>query len=168
VKIILYSPQIPQNTGNIARTCAATGAVLTLVRPLGFSISDKHMKRAGLDYWDRVNLEVVDDLEETLTPEKCYFFSSKTTRSYTEASFEQDAQLIFGSETDGLPDFLWDKYPDRFYTIPMKEGQRCLNLATSAAIVLYESLRQNNFCFKEKTELFFAGDHSRQEGKTKT
>lgn len=147
MRIILFQPQIPQNTGNIARTCAATNTGLILVRPLNFSLSNRHMKRAGLDYWDNVPLEVIDDLpvflENSAVP--FFFFSSKAPRLYTEASYASNSLLIFGSETDGLPDLFWDRYPERFYRIPMVQGQRCLNLASSAAIGLYEALRQTGF-----------------------
>ncbi|HEX2582922.1 MAG TPA: tRNA (cytidine(34)-2'-O)-methyltransferase [Chlamydiales bacterium] len=147
MKIVLFQPQIPQNTGNIARTCAATNAGLILVRPLGFSLADRHMKRAGLDYWDRVSLEVVDTVEDILPRGSCFFFSSKAKKIYSSASFPSDSLLIFGSETEGLPKDLFENYPERFYTIPMATGQRCLNLASSVAIVLYEALRQNEFRF---------------------
>lgn len=147
MKIILFQPQIPQNTGNIARTCAATGSELILVRPLGFSISSRQMKRAGLDYWDQVPLTLIDDLttylEEATAP--FFFFSSKGTKLYTEATFTPDSILIFGSETEGLPSIYWERYPDRFLKIPMVPTQRCLNLASSAAVGLYEALRQINF-----------------------
>jgi tRNA (cytidine/uridine-2'-O-)-methyltransferase len=147
MKIVLYRPQIPQNTGNIARTCGATNCGLVLAETLGFSLSDRHMKRAGLDYWDRVSVETVADLSAWIKEQNApfFFFSSKAKKSYTEASYPQDAILIFGSETEGLPDYFWEKYPESFYTIPMAEGHRCLNLASSAAIVLYEALRQTNF-----------------------
>lgn len=149
MKIILFSPQIPQNTGNIARTCAATKTELILVRPLGFSLSDRQMKRAGLDYWDRVPLSVVDDLDTYITHQSnpFFFLSSKATQSYSSAKIPQNSLLIFGSETEGLPEFFWNKYPEKFLTIPMVPEERCLNLASSVAIVLYEALRQNNFSF---------------------
>ena len=151
MKIILFHPQIPQNTGNIARSCAATNTGLVLVRPLGFSISDKQMKRAGLDYWDKVKLEVIDDLDAYLQAQSApsFFLSSKAKKSYTEANFTLDANLLFGSETEGLPPSIWEKYPDNFYTIPMAPGPRCLNLASSAAVVLFESLRQTGFNFAQ-------------------
>lgn len=144
MKIVLYQPQIPQNTGNIARTCAATGAGLILVRPLGFSTHSRHLKRAGLDYWDSVEVEEIDDLTTCLTG-PCFFFSSKAKKLYTEAEYTSDAFLIFGSETTGLPEQFWEKWPDRFFTLPMRAGQRCLNLASTASIVLYEALRQTHF-----------------------
>lgn len=147
MKIVLYRPQIPQNTGNIARTCSVTGAELLLVRPLGFSTASRHLKRAGLDYWQDLQVEEIDDLATYL--EKCphlfFFFSSKASRSYTAASYSGDSLLIFGSEESGLPDEFFQRWPERFFRIPMKEGARCLNLACSAAIVLYEAMRQTTF-----------------------
>lgn len=143
MKCVLWNPEIPQNTGNVARTCAATGVGLVLVRPLGFSLSSRHMKRAGLDYWDSVEVEVVDKLD--LENASVFFFSSKASKLYTEASFTSDSLLVFGSETRGLPPELWERYPEKFLRIPMLEGQRCLNLASSAAIGIYEALRQLSF-----------------------
>ena len=147
MKIVLFQPQIPQNTGNIARTCAATGSSLLLVRPLGFSTQNRWLKRAGLDYWADVQVEEIDNLEPYLenTTSPFFFFSSKTKALYTEAPYTPDSLLIFGSETAGLSPLFWEKWPDRFYTIPMVKGQRCLNLANSAAVVLYEALRQTDF-----------------------
>lgn len=152
MKVILYQPQIPQNTGNIVRTCAVTGLSLALVQPLGFSVSDRQLKRAGLDYWDGVTVELMDNLETYL--ENCslsfYFFSSKAKAIYTEIKYQPDDILIFGSETHGLPDAFFSKWPDRFVKIPMISGVRCLNLATSVGIGVYEACRQQNFCFQEK------------------
>ena len=147
MKIILYQPQIPQNTGNIVRTCAVTGASLTLIRPLGFSVSDRWLKRAGLDYWEGVDISFSDDLEKLLeeTTQNFYFFSSKPKQRYCDISYKPDDILIFGSETTGLPAHYNERWPDRFATIPMVEGARCLNLATSVGIVLYEASRQQNF-----------------------
>lgn len=147
MKIVLYQPQIPQNAGNVARTCAVTGSQLTLVRPLGFTISNRRLKRAGLDYWDDVEWQVIDDLEAMLqnTGARFFFFSSKASPGYSEIEYERDDLLIFGSETTGLPDHFWEKWPDRFYTIPQRSGARCLNLSNSVAIVLYEALRQQQF-----------------------
>lgn len=146
MKIILFQPQIPQNTGNIVRTCSAAGASLLLVRPLGFSTASRHLKRAGLDYWSGVDVEEIDDLFEYLIPQEhpFFFYSSKATKLYTEAPYTKDSLLIFGSETSGLPPLYFEKWPDRFYTIPMHKQARCLNLANSAAIVLYEALRQTD------------------------
>lgn len=144
MKVILFQPQIPQNTGNIVRTCSVTGSSLILVAPLGFSISDRWLKRAGLDYWEGVNVEVINDLEAYLnaTNDPFYFFSSHASTPYFEAPYTPSTQLIFGSETKGLPPLFKEKWPDRFVTIPMIDGKRCLNLATSVGIGLYEGIRQ--------------------------
>ncbi len=147
--IILYQPEIPQNTGNIVRTCSVTGSGLYLVKPLGFSTSSRQLKRAGLDYWEGVDVQFIENLEIFLkeTPYPFYFFSSHAQKSYTEISFTSHDLLIFGSERGGLSPIFHQQYPDLFYTIPMAENARCLNLANSVAIVLYESLRQQNFKF---------------------
>lgn len=146
MEVILYAPEIPQNAGNVARTCAITGTKLTLVRPLGFGLTSRTLKRAGLDYWDEVAVEVIDQLEEHLHS-PFYFFSTKGKKRYTEIEFTPATQLIFGSETSGLPESFHEKWPELFYTIPMKSGVRSLNLSNSVAIVLYEGLRQQNFDF---------------------
>ena len=155
--IILYNPQIPANTGNIVRTCHATGSELILVSPLGFKTDDKSLRRAGLDYWEGVKVTIIDDLIEYLenTSLPFYFFSSKGEVSYSETSYEEEAILIFGSEVSGLSKEIHGRWPERFYTIPMKEGSRCLNLSNAAAIVLYEALRQRQFnaLKKERIEL---------------
>lgn len=150
MKIVLFQPQIPQNTGNIVRTCAVTGTGLILVRPFGFSTHSRHLKRAGLDYWEGVDVLEIDDLDAHLTNTDApfFFFSSKASRSYTEASYTPDSLLIFGSETSGLPSQYFEKWPDRFFTIPMRPGARCLNLATSAGIALFEAIRQTHFLEK--------------------
>ncbi len=154
MKIILFQPQIPQNTGNIVRTASVTGASLILVRPLGFSTQSRHLKRAGLDYWSDVSIEEIDNLESFLEKESSpfFFFSSKAKRSYTTAPFTNDAILIFGSETEGLPPCFFKKWDERFYKIPMKENTRCLNLATSVGIVVYEAMRQTHFELLKSTE----------------
>lgn len=147
MRLILVHPQIPQNAGNVVRLCAATGASLTLVRPLGFAVTDRRLKRAGLDYWLGVDVEIVDQLEplleESTTP--FYFFSSRATRCYSQVQYAADSWLIFGSETDGLPREWLTKWPERLVTIPMRQGCRCLNLANSCAIALYEAERQQQF-----------------------
>ncbi|MBS0615091.1 MAG: tRNA (cytidine(34)-2'-O)-methyltransferase [Verrucomicrobia bacterium] len=144
MKIVLFQPQIPQNAGNIVRTCSVTGTDLVLVKPLGFSTSSRHLKRAGLDYWEGVNVLIIDDLiaylENIAAP--FYFFSSKATKSYSTVDYTSEDHLVFGSETSGLPAVIHERWKDRFYRIPMKPGARCLNLATSAGIVLYEAKRQ--------------------------
>jgi len=150
MKIILYQPQIPQNTGNIVRTCSAAAAGLVLVRPLGFSTNSRHLKRAGLDYWDGVNVEEIDDLPAYLEGKPFYFFSSRAERSYTDAAYPSDALLVFGSENAGLPDSFRKRWPDRFFRIPMPGQARCLNLSCAAAIVLFEALRQHHLLNKEK------------------
>ncbi|MCB1148900.1 MAG: tRNA (cytidine(34)-2'-O)-methyltransferase [Chlamydiia bacterium] len=141
--IVLFQPQIPQNTGNIVRTCSVTGATLTLIEPLGFSTNDRWLKRAGLDYWEGVRVEKKPDLESYLleTGRPFYFLTSKTTRTIWDVSFEANSHLVFGSETSGLPKALMEKYEDRLVTIPMIEGARCLNLATSVGIALYTGLK---------------------------
>jgi len=144
MEVILFQPEIPQNTGSIARTCAATGTRLTLVRPLGFSLSSRRMKRAGLDYWNKVAIQQIDSLDSYLK-EPFYFFSTKATHPYTEIAFEKDALLVFGSESNGLPPEIHKKWPDHFYTIPMAKEIRSLNLSNTVAIVLYEALRQGEF-----------------------
>lgn len=143
-KIILFSPDIPQNAGNIARTCAVTRTKLGLVRPLGFNLSQRQVKRSGLDYWDSVDIEIFDSLEEALDG-PCYFFSTHGKKLYSEVTYEENACLIFGSETAGLPQWVHEKWPDRFYKIPMAPESRSLNLSNAAAIVLYEALRQSHF-----------------------
>jgi tRNA (cytidine/uridine-2'-O-)-methyltransferase len=147
MKIILYQPQIPQNTGNIVRTCAVSGSSLVLVRPLGFSVSNRWLKRAGLDYWEGVSVEIIDDLEDYLstTASPFSFFSSKATVKYSSVPYAKDHMLVFGSETSGLPAHFQEKWSDRFATIPMIPRARCLNLATSVGIVLYEAWRQHDF-----------------------
>lgn len=149
MKVVLYQPQIPQNTGNIVRTCSVTGSDLILVPPLGFSTKDRWLKRAGLDYWDGVHVETMDGLEEILEtlPNNFYFFSSKAEKSYTDLCFTPDDWLIFGSETVGLPPHFQTKWPEKFATIPMLPNARCLNLATSVGIVVYEAWRQTGFQF---------------------
>ena len=150
--IVLFQPQIPANTGNIVRTCHATGSELILVRPLGFKTDDKSLRRAGLDYWEGVKVTIIDDLIEYLVKSSLpfYFFSSKGEVPYSNASFEEDAILIFGSEISGLAPEFYKRWPEKFFTIPMQKQSRCLNLSNSAAIVLYEALRQNEFTVLKK------------------
>jgi len=148
MKIVLFQPEIPQNTGNIIRTCSVTNTDLVLVTPFSFSLSQRNLKRAGLDYLDEVNLEKIDDLEKYLEDKTSfYFLSSKVNKSYSDVKYEKDSILIFGSETSGLPKTFYEKHEDKFITIPMKKNARCLNLSNSVSIALYEALRQNNFAF---------------------
>jgi len=152
VKVVLYQPQIPQNTGNIVRTCSVTGSDLYLVAPLGFQITDRWLKRAGLDYWEGVSMHTVDNLESMLESLKTpfYFFSSHAETSYSDISYTPDDWLIFGSETDGLPKSFRTRWPEKFVTLPMIQGKRCLNLATSVGIAVYEAYRQNQFAFTSR------------------
>lgn len=146
--IVLYAPEIPQNTGNIARTCAATGSVLHLIEPLGFQLSDKYLKRAGLDYWHLMELHVHPDFDTMMKeyPEATYHFATtKAPRSYHEAQFGENDFIVFGCETKGLPESLLGRVYDRCIRIPMREEARSLNLSNSVAIVLYEALRQQDF-----------------------
>ena len=147
MKIILFQPQIPQNAGNIVRTCPVTGCSLIMVRPLGFSTQDRWLKRAGLDYWEGIQVEFMDDLEDYLEEASVpfYFFSSKSNKLYTEVSYQKDSLLIFGSETTGLPATFLEKWPEKFVKLPMMPEARCLNLATSVGISIYEAWRQQGF-----------------------
>ncbi len=144
LNIVLFEPEIPQNTGNIARLCACTGASLYLVGKLGFSLTDKYTKRAGLDYWDSVDLHKVNTMDELLAANvgaNFYYLTTKTKRKYTEIEFQDGDFIVFGPESRGLPsEYVTDK---NALTIPMKEGQRSLNLSNSVAIVAYEAIRQN-------------------------
>ncbi|MGE0682315.1 MAG: tRNA (cytidine(34)-2'-O)-methyltransferase [Candidatus Binatia bacterium] len=144
--IVFVEPEIPPNTGTTARLCAATNTTFHLVGPLGFSLEDRYLKRAGLDYWPYVDVHVYSDWEDFLRrrpPGRLIAFSARATRSYTQVQYNKDDLLIFGSETRGLPDYIRTALADSLYTIPM-EGKhvRSLNLSNAAAIVLYEALRQ--------------------------
>ncbi len=148
IDIILHEPEIPMNTGNIARTCACTGARLHLIRPLGFDISDRAVKRAGLDYWQYVDLSVYDDWDDFLAgngDENLFLATTKAPRSYVDVSFPGDVKLLFGKETAGLPEWLRARYRARCIRIPMIGPVRSLNLANSVAILCYEALRQQGF-----------------------
>jgi len=143
--IVLFEPEIPQNTGNIVRLCACTGANLFLVGKLGFSLSDKYTKRAGLDYWNDVNIEKIPSLEELqnrIKDAKFYYLSTKSKKSFFDVQFKEGDFLVFGPETRGLPEGLLKEHSDSAITIPMQEGQRSLNLSNSVSIVLYEVIRQ--------------------------
>lgn len=146
--IVLVEPEIPANTGNIARTCAATGAHLHLVRPLGFSTDDRYLKRAGLDYWYAVNLTYYDTFQEVKDrfPEGRFFVTStRNSRRYSDFSYRDGDLFVFGKETKGLPQEVLGAHADTAIRIPMTDKVRSLNLANSAAIVLFEALRQNDF-----------------------
>ena len=148
LNIVLVEPEIPQNTGNIARTCAATGASLHLVRPLGFYIDDKKLKRAGLDYWHLLDITYYDDLNDFLEKAKggrYFLFSTKGTHIHSDAEYPDNCYIIFGKETKGLPEELLMQYPESTVRIPMIDEARSLNLSNSVAIATYEVLRQWNY-----------------------
>lgn len=149
LNIVMVEPEIPQNTGNVARTCAATGASLHLVKPLGFEIDDKKLKRAGLDYWHLLDITYYENLEEFMEIHKnanMFYFTTKAPKSYTEVSYPDECFLLFGKETKGLPEpFLKKHYDDRCVRIPMIDEARSLNLSNSVAVAAYEFLRQKNF-----------------------
>ncbi len=146
--IVLVEPEIPQNTGNIARTCAATGSDLHLVRPLGFEISDKQLKRAGLDYWDKLNVFYYDSFAELQAKHpqaRFFFYTTKGQKNYAQVRYRDGDFLVFGKETKGLDETLLRNHYDSALRIPMLGEIRSLNLSNSAAIVLFEALRQNDF-----------------------
>lgn len=143
--VVLHEPEIPNNTGNIGRTCIATGCSLDLIRPLGFDTSEKACRRAGLDYWPRLSPVEHDGFEGFLSaarPRRLWMFTTKTSRPAWEADLAPGDHLVFGCETRGLPDSLLRRYPDRLLTLPMRPGERSLNLATAVCAVVYEGLRQ--------------------------
>ena len=148
INIVLYEPEIPQNTGNIARTCAATGAALHLIKPLGFTIDDKKLKRAGLDYWHLLDItyyENEQDFFEKNKGETVYYFTTKAPKKHTDVTYPDRVFLMFGKETAGLPERLLAEHPDTALRIPMLPNLRSLNLSNSAAIAVYEVLRQRDF-----------------------
>ena len=148
VNIVLVNPEIPQNTGNIARTCAATGSSLHLVKPLGFSLEDRYLKRAGLDYWNMVTYRVYGGLEDfwrAWPHANMHFLTTKASKGYTDVEFRAEDFLVFGSETRGLPESLLKRMYDNCVRIPMVVGARSLNLSNSVAIILYEALRGQGF-----------------------
>ena len=148
LNIVLVEPEIPQNCGNIARTCAATGARLHLIRPLGFDISEKAVKRAGLDYWHLVEVRDYENLEDFFQKndvKQMWCLSTKAPRCYTEAKFEDECYLFFGKETKGLPENFLEAHRDSCIRLPMRAMARSLNLSNSVAITVYEALRQLDF-----------------------
>ncbi|QEN07044.1 tRNA (cytidine(34)-2'-O)-methyltransferase [Oceanispirochaeta crateris] len=148
LNIVLHEPEIPQNTGNIARTCAATGAALHLIEPLGFSIDEKAVRRAGLDYWSKLSLFVYANLDDFFHQNSVgpYFFcTTKARKTYAETSYPSGAYLIFGKESKGIPEDILVKHPDDCIRIPMKPDIRSLNLSNAVAIVTYEALKQRGF-----------------------
>ena len=162
LNIVMVEPEIPQNTGNIARTCAAIGAKLHLVKPLGFEITDKYLKRAGLDYWDKLEIEEHENLKaflEKYPPEdnNMYFATTKGKQCYSDVNYKNldEVFILFGKETKGLPEDLLQKYIERTIRIPMREHLRSLNLSNSVAIVAYEILRQVGFDKLEQISSYF-------------
>ena len=162
INIVLVEPEIPQNTGNIARTCAAIGAKLHLVKPLGFNLSDKYVKRAGLDYWDKLDIEEHDSFNKFLKkyePEKnnIFFVTTKGKQVYTQKEYSkiEEVYIVFGKATKGLPEEILKKYINKTIRIPMKKDLRSLNLSNSVAIVVYEILRQKNFEELEEISEYF-------------
>ena len=148
INIVLVEPQIPQNTGNVSRTCAVTGAKLHLVKPLGFVVTDKHLKRAGLDYWDKLDItyyDGLDDFFERTKGGKYYYFTTKGRHVYSDISYEDNCFIVFGREDRGLPEELLHDNPDSCVRIPMRPELRSLNLSNSVAIAAYEVLRQWDF-----------------------
>lgn len=148
IHIVLHEPEIPQNTGNIARTCAATGASLHLIRPLGFRTDDRTLKRAGLDYWDKLDVFYYDNMEDFFSQHPdadFYCFTTKAPHVYSEVSYPEDVWLLFGKETKGLPEDFLLRHLNRCVRLPMRETLRSLNLSNSVAIAVYEVLRQHDF-----------------------
>ena len=148
LNIVLHEPEIPANTGNIGRTCVATGTRLHLIKPLGFDISDKAVKRAGLDYWHLLDVRMYKNLNEFFekNPNGRYFYATtKAPRAYHEAEYRDGDYLMFGKETKGLPESLLVAHPERCVRIPMREGARSLNLSNSVAVIVFEALRQTGF-----------------------
>ncbi len=162
IHIVLVEPEIPQNTGNIARTCAIIGATLHLVKPLGFEISDKYLKRAGLDYWDKLDMEIHESFNDFLSKynpknSNMFFVTTKGKHCYTEVEYPkyEEVFMLFGKETKGLPEDILIKYLSNTVRIPMRENFRSLNLSNSVAIVAYEMLRQNEFKNLQEISSYF-------------
>ncbi len=153
LNIVLHEPEIPANTGNIGRTCVAAGARLHLIKPLGFQINEKALKRAGLDYWDKLDVRVYDNYEDFLKKNPgavIYMATTKGRHVYSEVSYEPDCYIMFGKESAGIPEEILVEHPDRAIRIPMLSEIRSLNLSNSVAVVLYEALRQNHFVQLER------------------
>lgn len=148
INIVLHEPEIPGNTGNIGRTCVATGVKLHLIKPLGFQIDEKHLKRAGMDYWDKLDVTVYDDFNDFLAKNpgaRIYMATTKSKQKYTDVNYEEDCFIMFGKESAGIPEEILLDYKDTAVRIPMYPEIRSLNLSNSVAIVLYEALRQHDF-----------------------
>lgn len=148
IHIVLHEPEIPQNTGNIARTCAATGASLHLIRPMGFTVDDKKLKRAGLDYWDKLDITYYDGLDDFYAKHpdaKIYYFTTKAPQTYVDVQYPDEVFIMFGKESAGLPEELLMLHKNEAVRIPMRENLRSLNLSNAVAIATFEILRQRHF-----------------------
>ncbi len=149
LNIVLVEPEIPQNAGNIVRTAAVTKSIVHMVKPLGFEVSDKYLKRAGLDYWHFVDIRYYDSIEEVMDKyyngENFYFFSTKAKKIHSDAKYKDGDFLVFGKETKGLPESLLEKYYDKCVRLPMRDETRSLNLSNSVCVGVYEALRQLNY-----------------------
>lgn len=148
MNIVLHEPEIHANTGNIGRTCAVTGTSLHLIKPLGFSLEDKYLKRAGMDYWPKIDLHIYENWEDFLAKNpgaKIYMATTKARKTYVEVTYEPDCFIMFGKESAGIPEEILLQYEETSIRIPMGEDYRSLNLSNSAAIILYEALRQQGF-----------------------
>ena len=154
MNIVLHEPEIPENTGNIGRTCVATGSVLHLIKPLGFVIDDKHLKRAGLDYWPKLEYHIYEDYEDFCRKNpgaKVFFATTKAHQTYSEIKFGPDDFIMFGKESAGIPEEILIDREEECIRIPMMEGERSINLCNSVSIVLFEALRQMDFAGLEKS-----------------
>ena len=148
INIVLHEPEMPANTGNIGRTCVALGARLHLIEPLGFRLDEKSLKRAGLDYWDKLDVSVYDNFQDFLNKNpdaKLYLATTKAAKCYSDVEFEDDCYIMFGKESAGIPEEILKNYPETCIRIPMWGDIRSLNLSNSVAVVLYEALKQNDF-----------------------
>ena len=148
LNIVLHEPEMPSNTGNIGRTCVATNTKLHLIEPLGFQINDKMLKRAGLDYWDKLDVTIYSDFDDFLRRNpgaKIYMATTKAAKSHSDVEFEDDCYIMFGKESAGIPEEILKNYPETCIRIPMWGDIRSLNLSNSVAVVLYEALKQNDF-----------------------
>ena len=153
MNIVLLEPEMPGNTGNIGRTCVATGTKLHLIEPLGFRLTDKHIKRAGLDYWDKLDLSLYVNFEDFLEKNKgvkIYIATTKAKRTYADIKYDPDSYIMFGKESAGVPEDILLDYEEACVRIPMAKDTRSLNLSNSVSIILFEALRQNNFLEMER------------------